>query len=93
MIYFDEEKHRYIDENGKEYKGVTEAIGKLLGKSFPDIEKVKVHTSFGSQVHKEVENHIMKGAKCTIDASKKAVELIKQIKIMHQSGRADTDYA
>lgn len=55
-IIFDEENHKYLFE-GRELHGVTGAIGKLMGKSFPDTDIVKLATIYGSDVHKEVENY------------------------------------
>lgn len=55
-VVFDEEKHTY-SYNGKELYGVTGAIGKLMGKSFPDTDTVKLATMYGSDVHKEIENY------------------------------------
>lgn len=55
-VTFDEEAHKYF-YNGKELHGVTGAIGKLMGKSFPSTDVVKLATMYGSDVHKEVENY------------------------------------
>ena len=55
-VTFNEEEHRYFYE-GKELHGVTKAIGKLTGKSFPDTDVVKLATMYGTDVHKEVENY------------------------------------
>lgn len=55
-VTFDEENHRYF-YNGTELYGVTGAIGKLMGKSFPDTDTVKLATMYGSDVHKEIENY------------------------------------
>lgn len=55
-ISFDEERHKYFYQS-KELKGVTGAIGKLLNKSFPDTDIVRLATMYGSDVHKEVENY------------------------------------
>lgn len=55
-VIFDEENHRYF-YNGKELKGITGAIGKLMGKSFPDTDIVKLAAIYGTDVHKEVENY------------------------------------
>lgn len=55
-VTFDEEKHKYFYQS-KELKGVTSAIGKLLNKSFPDTDIVRLATMYGSDVHKEVENY------------------------------------
>lgn len=60
-IEFIEDKHEYwfTDEQGQHRRlyGVTGAIGKLVGKSFPDTDTVKLATMYGSDVHKEVENY------------------------------------
>lgn len=60
-IEFDEEKHKYWFTNSegehKELHGITEAIGRLMGKSFPGTDIVKVKTLYGSDLHKEVENY------------------------------------
>ena len=58
-VTFNEEEHKYFYE-GKELHGVTEAIGKLTGKSFPDTDVVKLATMYGTDVHKEVENYFNK---------------------------------
>lgn len=55
-VTFDEEAHKYFFD-GKELHGVTGAIGKLMGKSFPDTDVVKLATMYGSDVHKDVENY------------------------------------
>ena len=55
-VTFNEEEHKYFYE-GKELHGVTVAIGKLTGKSFPDTDVVKLATMYGTDVHKEVENY------------------------------------
>lgn len=55
-IIFDEKEHKYW-YNGKELHGVTTPICKLMGKSFPDNDRVKLATMYGSDVHKEVENY------------------------------------
>lgn len=66
-IEFDEEKHKYwfTDLEGKhrELHGVTGAIGKLMGKSFPDTDIVKLKAIYGSDVHKEVENYFNSGSR------------------------------
>ena len=55
-VTFDEEKHKYFYD-GKELFGVTSVIGKMLGKSFPDNDTVKIATMYGSDVHKDIENY------------------------------------
>lgn len=61
-VIFDEERHHYY-YNGKELHGVTGAICKLMGKSFPDTEIVKLATMYGTDVHKEIENYYNNGGK------------------------------
>ena len=55
-VTFNEKEHKYFYE-GKELHGVTGAIGKIMGKSFPDTDVVKLATMYGTDVHKEVENY------------------------------------
>lgn len=55
-VVFNEKEHTYW-YNGKELHGITGAIGKLMGKQFPDTDTVKLATIYGSDVHKEVENY------------------------------------
>jgi len=55
-VTFDEDRHKYFYD-GKELRGVTGVIGKLMGKSFPDTDVVKLATMYGSDVHKEVEHY------------------------------------
>lgn len=55
-VVFDEEKHTYTFD-GKTLHGVTTVIGKMLGKKFPDNDRVMIATMYGSDVHKEVENY------------------------------------
>ena len=58
-VVFNEKEHTYW-YNGRELHGITGAIGKLMGKSFPDTDIVKMATMYGSDVHKEVENYFNK---------------------------------
>lgn len=59
-VTFDEENHKYFFE-GRELHGVTGAIGKLLGKSFPDNDTVKLAVIYGHDVHKDSEMWIKEG--------------------------------
>ena len=68
-VTFDEEAHKYF-YNGKELHGVTGAIGKLMGKSFPDTDIVRLATMYGSDVHKEVENYYNNNGKLSTEAAK-----------------------
>ena len=58
-VVFNEAEHTYW-YNGKALFGITGAIGKRMGKSFPDTDIVKMATMYGSDVHKEVENYFNK---------------------------------
>ena len=58
-VTFDEKEHRYFYA-GKELRGITGAIGKMLGKSFPDTDTVRLATMYGTDVHKDVENYFNK---------------------------------
>ena len=55
-VVFNEEEHTYW-YNGKELHGVTTPICKVMGKNFPDNDRVKLATMYGSDVHKEVEKY------------------------------------
>lgn len=82
-IQFDEEAHKYF-YSGKELHGVTGAIGKLMGKSFPDTDIVKLATIYGSDVHKEVENYYNNDSKLlSSDGAKWIVVYLEQFKLKH----------
>ena len=55
-VVFNEKEHSYW-YNGKALKGVTGAIGAIMGKKFPDTDTVRLATMYGSDVHKEIENY------------------------------------
>lgn len=60
QVEFIEDKHEYWYTEGNkriQLHGVTGAIGKLMGKNFPDTDVVRLATMYGSDVHKEVENY------------------------------------
>lgn len=86
-VTFDEEAHKYF-YNGKELHGVTGAIRKLMGKSFPDTDVVRLATMYGSDVHKELENYYNNNGKLSTEAAKwvvselsrKADELLIDVK-------------
>jgi hypothetical protein len=81
-VEFDEIVHRYF-YNGHELKGVTRIIGERLGKTFPDSAVVKVACSYGSQVHKEVENWINTGAEPVMQKSTEVVQTVKNFLAEH----------
>ena len=68
-VIFNEESHRYFYE-GKELNGVTSAIAKKTGKSFPKNVAVELACSYGSQVHKEIERWIEEKVEPTTDNGK-----------------------
>ena len=73
QVEFIEDKHEYWYTEGnvrKRLHGVTGAIGKLMGKSFPDTDVVRLATMYGSDVHKEVENYYNNGGKLSTEAAK-----------------------
>lgn len=73
QVEFIEDKHEYWYTEGKTRKrlhGVTGAIGKLMGKSFPDTDVVRLATMYGSDVHKEVENYYNNDGKLSTEAAK-----------------------
>ena len=91
QVEFIEDKHEYWYTEGnvrKRLHGVTGAIGKLLGKSFPDTDVVRLATMYGSDVHKEVENYYNNNGKLSTEAAKwvvselsrKADELLIDVK-------------
>ena len=59
-IIFDEKEHTYTFESHN-LLGVTGAIGKIMGKYFPDTGAVKLATIYGSDVHKEIEDYYNHG--------------------------------
>jgi len=61
-VTFDEEAHKYW-YNGRELFGITGAIGKMLGKNFPDTDTVKLATIYGKDIHSEVEHYFNDGRK------------------------------
>ena len=73
QVEFIEDKHEYWYTEGnvrKRLHGVTGAIGKLMGKSFPDTDVVRLATMYGSDVHKEVENYYNNNGKLSTEAAK-----------------------
>ena len=84
-VIFNEEEHTYW-YNGKNLKGVTGAIGKLVGKSFPDTDTVRIATLYGSDVHKEIENYYNTSSKTLSSEGAKWIveELEKFICVPHK---------
>lgn len=78
-VTFDEKKHEYTC-NGKRFYGITGAIGEHLNKNFPDSTVVQLACSYGSQVHREVENYYNKNVPVTSDGAKVVLNLVNHIK-------------
>ena len=75
-IVFDEEAHRYF-LGDRELKGITHAIGKYMGKSFPDTDTVMVAKMLGDTVHKEVENYYNDSKEVSTESAKWVVNELK----------------
>ena len=86
-IEFDEENHKYwfTDSNCKhrELHGVTGAIGKLMGKSFPNTVLVQASTIYGHDVHSESELWIREGKEPSTQAGKWIIQQLKEFQIKH----------
>lgn len=77
-VEFDDKNHRYFFD-GKELKGITGAIGRYLGKKFPDTDRMKLAALYGADVHKEIEKHYNNGGELFTEAGKKVEEIISQM--------------
>lgn len=78
-VTFNEEEHKYFFD-GKELHGVTGAIGKIMGKNFPETDTVKLATMYGSGVHKEVENYYNSNGVLSTEGAKWVVEELERFK-------------
>lgn len=78
-VTFDEENHKYFFE-GRELHGVTGAIGKLLGKSFPDTDTVKLAVIYGHDVHKDSEMWIKEGREPSSESGRWVTQYLKDFK-------------
>lgn len=77
-VTFDEEEHRYFYA-GNELYGVTSPICKLMGKSFPNTDTVKLAVTYGHDVHKESEMWIKTGREPSSEAGKWVVQYLKDM--------------
>lgn len=81
-VSFDEKEHKYWF-NGKELHGVTTPICKVMGKVFPDNDRVKLATIYGSDVHKEVEryfnehDHFFNNTKLSTEGAEWVIDTLK----------------
>lgn len=79
-VTFDEENHKYWFE-GKELFGVTGAIGKLMGKTYPvNSMNVQIGILYGNTVHSESEFWIKEGKEPSSEAGKWVVQYLKDMK-------------
>ena len=78
-VLFDAVEHKYF-YLGRELNGITRAVVRRCGKVMPDNSSslLEVACSYGSQVHKEIENYINKGLEVNTEASKWILEQIEQ---------------
>lgn len=72
-VMFDEKEHKYW-YNGKELHGVTTVIGEMMGKHFPENDKVMLATLYGRDVHKEIENYYNKNISVSSEGAKWVLE-------------------
>ena len=82
-IEFDPDNHKYWFTDGfthRELHGVTGAIGKMLGKSFPDTALVQLSTIYGHDVHSESEMWIKEGKEPSTEAGKWLIDYLKEFK-------------
>ena len=86
QVEFIEDKHEYWYTEGnvrKRLHGVTGAIGKLMGKSFPDTVLVQAATIYGHDVHSESELWIKEGKEPSSEAGKWVVQYLKEFQIKY----------
>ena len=86
QVEFIEDKHEYWYTEGnvrKRLHGVTGAISKLLGKSFPDTVLVQAATIYGHDVHSESELWIKEGKEPSSEAGKWVVQYLKEFQIKY----------
>ena len=92
QVQFDEAAHRYMYFDGetmRELTGVTAAIARKLGKSFPqNSATVQLACSYGSQVHKEIERWIEEGKEPDTENGKWLKDVI--IDFQEKAGRVAT---
>lgn len=76
-VIFTEETHTYF-YRGKRLSGITGSIGKLLDKTFPDNDTVKLATIYGKDIHKEIENYINSNTMPSTVSGKWIVNYLKE---------------
>ena len=85
-VEFIPDKHEYWYTEGsvrKRLHGVTGAVSKLLGKSFPDTVLVQAATIYGHDVHSESELWIKEGKEPSSEAGKWVVQYLKEFQIKY----------
>jgi hypothetical protein len=78
-VVFNEKEHSYW-YNGKALRGVTGAIGKILGKNFPDTVTVQIATIYGHDIHKDCEMWIKEGREPFHEGSIWLVDYLKDFR-------------
>ena len=78
-VVFNEAEHSYWYQ-GKQLHGVTGAIGKLMGKSFPDTDTVRIATMYGHDVHKDSEMWIKEKRIPSTESGKWIVSYLEELK-------------
>ena len=85
-VEFIPDKHEYWYTEGNVHKqlyGVTEPIGKIMGKSFPDTVLVQASIIYGHAVHSESELWIKEGKEPSTQAGKWIVQQLKEFQIKY----------
>lgn len=77
LVEFDSISHRYF-YGGKELKGVTTIISKNMGKKYPSTALIHLASSYGSQIHREVERWIEDDINPVMEDSKWVVDVLKE---------------
>lgn len=94
QVEFIPDSHEYWYTEGnihKQLHGVTTPICKLMNKSFPDTDVVKLATLYGHDVHAESENWIKKGKLPSTEAGKWLIQTLENIKLEHNIERYETE--
>ena len=82
QVIFNAEEHSYT-YLGRSLHGITGAIGKMVGKSFPDTVVVQASTIYGHDVHSESERWIKDKRDPSTESGKWVVEELKKFAELH----------
>lgn len=89
-VIFDEKEHKYYF-SGRELHGVTGAIGRMMGKSFPDNDTVMLATLYGHDVHAESEAWIKEGREPSTEAGKWLMSSLKDFRDRNGVSKYETE--